>query len=106
MERLTLPQPANSLWKLTAQELHQLLDYLPGGRPVYRMGGDASGREGGLQAVHARPLQTCNRKLRGLGIHCKNVMETVSPSRRGHGGRNGPDKQHRQNFRTSLEDPG
>ena len=39
MERLTLPQPANSLWKLTAQELHQLLDYLPGGRPVYRMGG-------------------------------------------------------------------
>ena len=34
MERLTLPQPANSLWKLTTQELHQLLDYLPGMQPA------------------------------------------------------------------------
>lgn len=39
MERLRLPAPADSLWRLTAGRLHEAMEHLPAGRPVFRLGG-------------------------------------------------------------------
>ena len=39
MDRLTLPAPADGLWKRAKDELHRILDHLPGNRPVFKMGG-------------------------------------------------------------------
>ena len=39
MERVNLPEPARTLWRLTEKRLGALLDLLPDGRPTYRFGG-------------------------------------------------------------------
>lgn len=39
MARLTLPEPADALWKTAARSLDRLLERLPGPKPAYRIGG-------------------------------------------------------------------